>query len=61
MRYLERLRMEEARRRLEEGDPVAQAARLAGYDDPLYFSRRFRALHGVAPSAYRAVARGARP
>jgi AraC-like DNA-binding protein len=60
MRYLERLRMEEARRRLEEDLPVARAAELAGFEDPLYFSRRFRALHGVAPSSYRAVAGGAR-
>jgi AraC-like DNA-binding protein len=60
MRYLERLRMEEARRRLEEDASVGRAAQLAGFEDPLYFSRRFRALHGVAPSAYRAVACGAR-
>jgi AraC-like DNA-binding protein len=62
-RYLERLRMEEARRMLELDDalPVARVAQLAGFDDPLYFSRRFRAMHGVSPSAYRAVARGGRP
>lgn len=61
MRYLERLRMEEARRRLEEDLPVNRVAQLTGFDDPLYFSRRFRAMHGVSPSAYRAVTRGARP
>jgi AraC-like DNA-binding protein len=60
MRYLERVRMEEARRRLEEDTPVARAAQLAGFDDALYFSRRFRTLHGLTPSAYRAVVRGAR-
>jgi AraC-like DNA-binding protein len=59
--YLERLRMEEARRLLEEDLPVTRVAELAGFEDPLYFSRRFRALHGVAPTAYRAVAHGARP
>ena len=61
MRYLEALRMEEARRLLEEDLAVARIAQLSGFEDPLYFSRRFRALHGVPPSAYRAVARGARP
>ncbi len=60
MRYLEALRMEEARRLLEEDLAVARIAQLAGFEDPLYFSRRFRTLHGVPPSAYRAVARGAR-
>ena len=59
--YLELLRMEEARRWLEDGAPVARAARLAGFADPLYFSRRFRALHGVPPSAYAGVALGAGP
>jgi AraC-like DNA-binding protein len=61
MQYVERLRMEEARRLLEEDLPITQVAQLAGYGDPLYFSRRFRAMHGVAPTVYRAVARGARP
>jgi AraC family transcriptional regulator, arabinose operon regulatory protein len=58
--HLERVRMEEARRLLEEGLPVVRVAEMAGFEDPLYFSRRFRAMHGVAPTAYRAVVRGAR-
>jgi AraC-like DNA-binding protein len=57
-RYLELLRMEEARRLLEDGAPVGRAARQAGFSDPLYFSRRFHALHGLPPSSYQAVARG---
>jgi AraC-like DNA-binding protein len=28
---------------------VAQIARLCGYPDPLYFSRRFRAMYGCSP------------
>jgi AraC-like DNA-binding protein len=58
-RHLELVRMEEARRLLEGDVPVGRVAERCGFDDPLYFSRRFRALHGVAPSAYRTVSRGA--
>ena len=32
---------------------VSQVASACGFADPLYFSRRFRAAHGVAPSALR--------
>ncbi|WP_349429078.1 hypothetical protein [Microbacterium sp. LWS13-1.2] len=28
-------------------------ARDVGWDDPLYFSRRFSGLHGLSPTAYR--------
>lgn len=59
MRYVERLRMEEARQLLEAQAPVAYTARRVGFEDPLHFSRRFRAIHGVPPSRFRAIARGA--
>lgn len=32
---------------------VAGIGRACGYDDPLHFSRRFRAVYGVSPRAYR--------
>lgn len=32
---------------------VADVARRAGFDDPAYFSRRFRQVTGVAPTAWR--------
>ena len=32
---------------------ITQVAGACGFADPLYFSRRFRAVHGIAPSAYR--------
>ena len=35
----------------------AVAARV-GYDDPTYFSRRFRTVHGLAPGQWRASATG---
>ncbi|MEE1617732.1 helix-turn-helix domain-containing protein [Brachybacterium sp. J153] len=53
--YVEAQRLELAARLLEmTPDPVAEIARRVGYQDPLYFSRRFRAAHGQSPSAHRA-------
>jgi AraC-like DNA-binding protein len=60
MHYLERVRMEEARRLLEEGTPVVRVAEQVGFQDPLYFSRRFRLMHGLAPTTYRGITDGAR-
>lgn len=53
--YVEAQRLELAARLLEmTAEPVAAIARRAGYTDPLYFSRRFRARHGVGPREHRA-------
>lgn len=58
-RYVEAQRMEVAARLLElTEDPVAVVARRVGFRDALYFSRRFRARHGVSPSAHRQRRRG---
>ncbi len=38
--------------------PLAQVAAQCGYADPAHFSHRFRAAHGVAPTAYRRALRG---
>lgn len=52
--YLGRLRLERAARLLQTtDDSVTSIARQLGFEDPLYFSRRFRAVHGIAPSDYR--------
>lgn len=57
--YHTSLRMACARALLDTTDqPVAQVARLVGYDDPLYFSRQFRRRHGQSPTAYRAQHKG---
>lgn len=54
MTYQSQLRMSRARELLASTDlPVAAVAAASGYDDPLYFSRRFAQAHGLAPSAYR--------
>lgn len=40
---------------------VSQVEAACGFADPLYFSRRFRAAHGIAPSAYRDNGAAANP
>lgn len=59
MRYLDGLRMQAARRLLEQSALSVQAvAERVGFEDPLYFSRRFKRHLGSSPSAYRVRARG---
>lgn len=55
--YLTGLRMAQAARLIEiyRGTlPVAELARCCGYDDPAYFSRRFKSAFGCAPQSYAA-------
>lgn len=52
--YLTELRMERAKGlMLQSGLPIVAIARQVGYVDPYYFSRRFRQVVGLSPSAYR--------
>lgn len=54
MRYLERQRMRLAEQLLDlTPRTVTEIARTVGFEDPLYFSSRFRAYAGMAPTAYR--------
>jgi transcriptional regulator GlxA family with amidase domain len=53
-RYLQRLRIENAKEHLTEpGTSVSEAARAVGYTDVAAFSATFRRLVGVPPSRYR--------
>jgi AraC family transcriptional regulator of arabinose operon len=53
-RFSETLRLDLAQRLLSQTNlSVAEVAAEAGYDDPLYFSRRFRRAFGRPPSAAR--------
>jgi AraC-like DNA-binding protein len=53
--YLIRLRMERARELLTTTScSVKEIAGLLGYDDPLYFSRVFKAVNQITPTQYRA-------
>lgn len=55
MRSLGELRMQAARRLLEQSALSVQAvAERVGFEDPLYFSRQFKRHCGCSPSAYRA-------
>ena len=52
--YVEQRRMERAEDLLRMTDrSVAEVARAVGYDDPLYFSRRFRRRAGMSPRTWR--------
>lgn len=51
--FLSQLRMNKAKELLLQTDKnVRQIAREVGYEDEFYFSRRFKAYTGIAPSAY---------
>ncbi len=53
------LRMSHARNLLDTTSlPVREIAAAVGYADPLYFSRHFRRLHGLNPTAYRSLHKG---
>jgi AraC-like DNA-binding protein len=52
--YFNRLRMRQAGILLTTTAlNVKEIAAALGYDDPFYFSRMFKSVHGLAPSAYR--------
>jgi len=54
IQYVQRLRVEDAKRRLERtDDPVDEIAWRVGYEDPAFFRRLFRRTVGMAPGAYR--------
>lgn len=54
LQFQVQLRMTRARELLDGTDlPVSAVARETGYDDPMYFSRQFTNIHGMAPTAYR--------
>jgi transcriptional regulator GlxA family with amidase domain len=52
--YVQRLRVEHAKRRLERTDtPIEKLSWQVGYEDPAFFRRLFRRMTGLAPGAYR--------
>jgi transcriptional regulator GlxA family with amidase domain len=52
--YVQRLRIEEAKRRLEQTDaPVDEISWQVGYEDAAFFRRLFKRTTGLAPGAYR--------
>ncbi len=52
--YVQRLRIEDAKRRLERTDAsIDEVGWRVGYEDPAFFRRLFKRTTGLAPSAYR--------
>jgi transcriptional regulator GlxA family with amidase domain len=52
--YVQRLRIEDAKRRLERTEaPVDEVSWRVGYADPAFFRRLFKRTTGLAPGAYR--------
>jgi transcriptional regulator GlxA family with amidase domain len=52
--YVQRLRVEQAKRRLERtGEPVEEIAWRVGYEDPSAFRRLFQRIAGISPGQYR--------
>lgn len=52
--YVQRLRIEDAKRRLERTDaPVDEISWRVGYEDSAFFRRLFKRTTGMAPGAYR--------
>ncbi len=52
--YVQRLRVEDAKRRLERTDaPVDEISWHVGYEDAAFFRRLFKRTTGLAPNAYR--------
>ncbi|MBC8055835.1 MAG: helix-turn-helix domain-containing protein [Rhizobiales bacterium] len=52
--YIQRLRVEDAKRRLERTDaPVDEISWRVGYEDAAFFRRLFKRTTGLAPGAYR--------
>lgn len=54
-----RLKMQRACQLLDNTSlPIKSVAEQVGFTDPLYFSRRFRQIHGCPPLQYRAIRKG---
>jgi transcriptional regulator GlxA family with amidase domain len=52
--YVQRLRVEDAKRRLERTvASVDEISWRVGYEDPAFFRRLFKRITGLAPGAYR--------
>ncbi|MBB3388675.1 transcriptional regulator GlxA family with amidase domain [Rhizobium sp. BK275] len=52
--YVQRLRVEDAKRRLERTDtPVDEISWQVGYEEPAFFRRLFKRMTGLTPGSYR--------
>ena len=52
--YIKKIRMEEAKRMLEETDTkVVQISQMVGYDNEKHFMKTFKSIYGISPGEYR--------
>jgi AraC family transcriptional regulator of arabinose operon len=59
LQYQTRMRMARARELLDTTElAVSAIAQRVGYDDPFYFSRQFRSVHGITALQYRRQQKG---
>src|SRR5262249_34472053 len=52
-RYITKVRLDAALELLREGGPIVDISHACGYSDQSAFTRRFRSLVGMSPTAYR--------
>lgn len=52
--YVSQFRFEQAKRKLKQGERVSDVALSCGFNDPSYFSARFKGNFGITPSQYAA-------
>jgi len=57
MQWLMNQRLHQARRILASNEPLAEIAASHGFADQAHFTRRFRALFGLTPGAWRRALR----
>ncbi|MDE7284705.1 MAG: response regulator [Lachnospiraceae bacterium] len=51
--YLDKVRIKKAAEYLEKGVPVIQTSELSGFNNPDYFTKKFKKYMGILPSEYR--------
>ncbi len=62
LQYVQALRVEAAKKRLEHGaDPIEEIAWAVGYDNTAFFRRLFKRWVGVTPGSYRRMLRIPKP
>lgn len=54
-RYLQTVRVEAAKKLLEQGSPLIDAALQTGFSDQSHFTRSFSMFIGMAPGLYRDI------
>lgn len=52
--YLDQIRIQKSAKFLAKGIPVIQTSELTGFNNPDYFTKKFKKIMGILPSEYRA-------